>query len=401
MSYLKIICLCLYVSVTLFPFHSMSNKEERLLYTQLMRDYDKNARPVRTVSSAVDVQLSMYLTVIEKVDLKRGSVSAGIMIDMSWVDEYLVWNASEYSNVTFISIDSGNIWVPDLVIDNEYRPTNSLPLDDIGRAYVRNDGRVRVWPTFDIELGIKVSVTKYPFDIQDCTFSVYSWTYPSERLRLQLRNDTRAFIYYEFNGEWEVQNIASENYTALFENDMYHYLNYRITLKRKWLYYLVNIMAPVVLTAHLNIVCFLLPAESGEKVTLSISIFLTLAVFQTVVNSALPESSDGLSILVIYICTQLLGSVLTVTMTVIILKLHHGERMFGSDSRKIMKETDMASDPNMIDSKSDIRTSGEHFVELVSSGPAVARKINSICFVISIIWNVGMILVFVLVVRIG
>ena len=53
---------------------------------------------------------------------------------------------------------------------------------------------------------------------------------------------------------------------------MYDYIKVYFKLRRKWLYCLINIKGPVVLSSVLNIVCFQLPAESGEKVTLSISI---------------------------------------------------------------------------------------------------------------------------------
>ena len=62
---------------------------------------------------------------------------------------------------------------------------------------------------------------------------------------------------------------------------------------------MIHVMVPVVLTSSLNTLCFILPPDSGEKVTFSISVFLSLAVLQGIVNNALPVTSDGISVLVL------------------------------------------------------------------------------------------------------
>jgi hypothetical protein len=68
--------------------------------------------------------------------------------------------------------------------------------------------------------------------------------------------------------------------------------------------------------------CFVLPSESGERVGLSISIFLTLTVFLSAVTSTLPESSDELAVFTLFLGLQVLGSALSVIMTNISLFLY-------------------------------------------------------------------------------
>ena len=122
-----------------------------------------------------------------------------------------------------------------------------------------------------------------------------------------------------------VLNINQQLENLTFDDSVYtvDQIHYNFTLKRKWLLYVLNIMAPVAITSTLNILCFALPSDSGERITLCISIYLTLAVFLNVVNSALPETSDEQSILAIYIGLQFLATTFTIIMTVITLKLYH------------------------------------------------------------------------------
>ena len=162
-------------------------------------------------------------------------------------------------------------------------------------------------------------------------------------------------------------------------------------------------MGPIVLTSILNIVCYLLPAESGEKVGFSISIFLMQAVFQNVVNTALPQSSDGLSILTIFISLQLVGIVLTITLIVIIIKLYHKEgqikvpailvevllcgRQRGIEQRANTEttQTNLRTDESLINQHATLVT-----------WRMVSESVNRACFVLSLIWNAGLILIFAL-----
>ena len=62
---------------------------------------------------------------------------------------------------------------------------------------------------------------------------------------------------------------------------------------------------------------------SGEKVALCISMFLAFAVFLTTIRSFMPESSDEVSILSIYVFIQLFGSGISIFCTIVSLFLYH------------------------------------------------------------------------------
>jgi len=54
---------------------------------------------------------------------------------------------------------------------------------------------------------------------------------------------------------------------------------YHVHLRRKTLFYTVNLIIPSVLISLLSMVSFYLPTTAGEKVTMSVSILLALVVF--------------------------------------------------------------------------------------------------------------------------
>ena len=95
---------------------------------------------------------------------------------------------------------------------------------------------------------------------------------------------------------------------------------YFFRLERKPQYVIINIIMPILFLNLLNVLVFLLPAESGERVSYSVTVLLSIAVFMTIVSDALPRTSEPLPV----ISYLLLGSfIVSSAITVItVLNLH-------------------------------------------------------------------------------
>ena len=78
---------------------------------------------------------------------------------------------------------------------------------------------------------------------------------------------------------------------------------FTIILERNSGYYMTNVIVPVILLGTFNVFTFVLPADSGEKIGYTMTVFLSFAVFLTVVSSELPQTSG--SILEYYLLFQL------------------------------------------------------------------------------------------------
>ena len=77
------------------------------------------------------------------------------------------------------------------------------------------------------------------------------------------------------------------------------------------------------LLSVLNVFVFVLPVESGEKASFVVTVFLSLVVFLTVVSSKLPENSDKISLLNIYVFTSTVMSTLIAVLTTILIRVHN------------------------------------------------------------------------------
>ena len=67
--------------------------------------------------------------------------------------------------------------------------------------------------------------------------------------------------------------------------------------QRRPSFYLLTMMFPCILTSAVAALTFMLPVESGEKVSLEITVLLSLAVFMLVVSESMPPSSDNFPII--------------------------------------------------------------------------------------------------------
>ena len=59
----------------------------------------------------VEITLGLVQVSLEKVDLRRRSVTVGLWLRISWHDEYLIWNVTDYDETSIVSLDSKKVQV--------------------------------------------------------------------------------------------------------------------------------------------------------------------------------------------------------------------------------------------------------------------------------------------------
>lgn len=93
--------------------------------------------------------------------------------------------------------------------------------------------------------------------------------------------------------EWDVMSVPAKRsivYSPL-SKEFHPDITFNITLRRKTLFYTCNLIIPCVGLSFLTVLTFYLPSESGEKISLCISILLSLTVFVLLLNDLIPPTS--------------------------------------------------------------------------------------------------------------
>ena len=95
--------------------------------------------------------------------------------------------------------------------------------------------------------------------------------------------------FFSEHGTWEVQDRKMR--TLL--NPGVSYISIDIKMKRRPAFAVINIVLPMIFMVVLNLLVFVLPVESGERLSYSITVLLAIAVFMTLVGDNLPHKSSA------------------------------------------------------------------------------------------------------------
>jgi nicotinic acetylcholine receptor len=149
-----------------------------------------------------------------------------------------------------------------------------------------------------------------------------SWTFNGDQVSLQLYNDKDYVDLSDYwkSGTWDIIEVPA--YLNVYDNPgnpTETDITFVITIRRKTLFYTVNLILPTVLISFLCVLVFYLPAEAGEKVTLGISILLSLVVFLLLVSKILPPTSLVLPLIAKYLLFTFIMNTVSILVTVIII----------------------------------------------------------------------------------
>lgn len=124
---------------------------------------------------------------------------------------------------------------------------------------------------------------------------------------------------YWKSGTWDIIEVPA--YLNIYEGNhpTETDITFYIIIRRKTLFYTVNLILPTVLISFLCVLVFYLPAEAGEKVTLGISILLSLVVFLLLVSKILPPTSLVLPLIAKYLLFTFIMNTVSILVTVIII----------------------------------------------------------------------------------
>jgi nicotinic acetylcholine receptor len=171
---------------------------------------------------------------------------------------------------------------------------------------VHNDGTVFWSPPSKLRSSCKVDITYFPFDQQICKLKFGSWTY--DKAQVDFVNKTRLVdvTSYITNGEWRLTKFHIVRHEVVYPiNDaIYPDVTVILTIQRRILYYILNILFPCFWLNILSVLTFCLPPDAGEKITLSITVLLSYSVFMLLVAESMPPTSEFVPLIGKYIFSR-------------------------------------------------------------------------------------------------
>uniref|UniRef100_A0A673BEE1 Cholinergic receptor, nicotinic, alpha 6 n=1 Tax=Sphaeramia orbicularis TaxID=375764 RepID=A0A673BEE1_9TELE len=162
---------------------------------------------------------------------------------------------------------------------------------------------------------------------KNCSMKFGSWTYDKAKIDLVLigsKVSCCSLVLWE-SGEWESLMLPA---TSMISSTT--------AVKRSTqtsptpstsgalpLFYTINLIIPCLLISFLTVLVFYLPSDCGEKVTLCISVLLSLTVFLLVITETIPSTSLVIPLIGEYLLFTMIFVTLSIVITVFVLNVHY------------------------------------------------------------------------------
>ncbi|CAF1158999.1 unnamed protein product [Rotaria sordida] len=298
--FLLIICYCSDLII--------GGPDQRRLLKYLLTDnqYNPIERPVQNDSNTLPVTMNLALQHIIDFDGKNEAIVISGWMTIMWNDYSLKWQPEEFGNIQTLRIPSTQIWTPDILLynsaDEKFDTTMKV------NAVVQYNGDVLYVPPILFK--------------SICSFNIAA--FPFVRINLTAESSQGQLDAYVKSAEWDLEDFSATNNGTKYEccPTVYPYVLYTIRMRRRSLYYFTNIVLPCFLISCMTLLGFLLAPDSGEKLTLQITILLTIVMFSLLLSDIMPPSSNAIPIITVYFMCVMIMSTISVVASVLVISLH-------------------------------------------------------------------------------
>lgn len=167
------------------------------------------------------------------------------------------------------------------------------------RPTIFSDGMVTYnFPTV-LETQCSLDVKYFPFDTQRCPLVFGSWAHNGLEVDFISKGKSGDLSTTQTNTEWDIVSFNTYRNVAYYNccSEPYPDVRFVLEIRRKPLFYVVQIMIPTFFITLLGMLVFTLTVESGEKVGTALTILLAVVVLLLIVSGSLPASAETLPLI--------------------------------------------------------------------------------------------------------
>ncbi|KAM3721989.1 Acetylcholine receptor [Dirofilaria immitis] len=332
-----------------FIVPSFHSRVFRHIRYDLLIDYNKLVRPINNKTNALVVRFKLKLSQLLDVHEKNQIMTTNVWLQHTWTDIKLKWNPEEYGGVNVLYIPSDMIWIPDIVLYNN--ADGNYQVSSLTKAKLSFNGTVEWAPPATYKSMCQINVEWFPFDEQTCEMKFGSWTYNGLEVDLKhkesdIERKEKKIIpgidgeyietiwivdqgidlsdYYP-SGEWDILGVPSKRHEIRYPccESPFIDLTYEIHLRRKTLFYTMNLIIPIVGISFLTALVFYLPSDGGEKISFCISILISLTIFLLLLVEITPSTSLVIPLIGKYLLFTMILVTLSIIVTIITLNVHN------------------------------------------------------------------------------
>uniref|UniRef100_A0A0N5AD96 Neur_chan_LBD domain-containing protein n=1 Tax=Syphacia muris TaxID=451379 RepID=A0A0N5AD96_9BILA len=268
------------------PLSDITQPDQFRLVHDKLQNYDSKVKPTYDNNKPIKVNFSM--------DLYQ-------LLELRWYDEFLYWDPKLYNNITEIRLPYNAIWLPDTTL------YNSLVMKDEDQRRLLNAKLVTIpslnttyiemlYPAI-FKFSCLLNLRYFPYDVQRCRMIFSSWTYDKAGIDYFPHYDQIGNKSYIENEAWGLLLTLVQRVEKKFPCCPVNYtlLHYDIFLRRKPLFYFINLIIPTSIITFIALVGFFSTSSTSgmreEKVSLGITTLLSMSILMLMVSDQMPTTS--------------------------------------------------------------------------------------------------------------
>ncbi|XP_033727663.1 neuronal acetylcholine receptor subunit alpha-3-like [Pecten maximus] len=287
------------------------------LMSDIFATYSKEARPVENFNETVEIQTLFCPLSLLDVNEVSGTISLSIILCMYWKDPQLVWVPSDYAGITETMVNSSMLWKPSVFLISSASDLEPIGSDRFD-ARITSSGYISWCPGRMITSSCSIDMTEFPTDSQNCSVLLLPWGYSSAEIKLLPLMSTFYMKMYSTNGEWSLDKSLAQEYLGM--GPEVSIIGFSMILTRRSTYFVISMIIPIYLLCFLNPFVFLLPAASGERISYTITMFLSLAVYMTLIGDNMPKVSETIAGISYFILVSMIFSGVIIILTIFTLR---------------------------------------------------------------------------------
>ncbi|XP_060559576.1 neuronal acetylcholine receptor subunit alpha-6-like [Ruditapes philippinarum] len=240
------------------------------------------------------------------------------VLHLSWYDEMIEWVPNTYGGIYTLLTESESLWTPNFVLANTAAKLDKIG-DDWQSIRLLFNGTAYYFPLGIYASACSADITLYPWDINICTLQFTPQGHLSTELTIKIPDNQVILDDFSENGAWKLLDTRVQ----LQNMNNYMAVDISFIIERRPRYAVINILLPVIFMAFLGNVVFLIPTESGERISYSITMLLAIAVFLTLVGDNLPKTSTPMPYFSYFLISLLVTGICVSCATIFNVRIYH------------------------------------------------------------------------------
>lgn len=287
------------------------------LQKDLMCSYSTDYRPVADHKSTVNVQVGFILKYISFDSLEE-TFTVHSWVSLTWQDEFLKWVPSNYGGLDMILIESTKIWTPVMSLFNA--DASKYQSDSFyTTCKLFNNGTVTCVPHMAHSGICRSSLTRWPYDAQNCTLYFGSWMHTGEQINFTFDSVSAVNTdQYQDGPGWRLLHVAKKRYTGNYDccpNETYPMLRYTYVMQREAAGPAAVVVVPSIAIVMLTLVSLTLDIKDNTRLIVACFSLFCHFIFLTEIGYDIPKESADTPIILLFIRDSMIITLVALLLT--------------------------------------------------------------------------------------